>query len=492
MSIGTLKIQREGSENMEYPSRFDFFIQFKAIFNHQGKFNDYVLVNTSENFRMVAGVKSETLIGEKISKIVVERKDIFGLQDFYYNMIPGTRRKYEKYIEELDRTYIINIFSDDRDYLILFYTDITSLKKSTEKQKKDGPLSEDNLYAFEKKSEKYFKDSLTGLYNKAFFEEELLRLDTSRQLPLSVVMGDLNGLKLINDAFGHEMGDKALKKVAEVIKDASRKEDIISRVGGDEFMILLPNTNEETVTKIVDRMKTAFKQNPLDFINISISFGSATKLTGEEDIHKLLKLAENRMYFLKLKEGKEAKLEMINYLKKRLEKITFETKAHYDRLKTIGMQIADKLNLTEIEKEELILLCEFHDIGKIGIPAEILQKTQSLNKEEWEDMKRHSEIGYNIIKESRETIAIDELILLHHENWDGSGYPGLFKSEEIPKVVRIFSIIDAYDAMINDRPYKKKMTTGDALKEIEAKAGSQFDPNIARTFIETMQDFRAS
>jgi HD-GYP domain-containing protein (c-di-GMP phosphodiesterase class II) len=230
----------------------------------------------------------------------------------------------------------------------------------------------------------------------------------------------------------------------------------------------------------------------LDFINISISFGSATKLTGEEDIHKLLKLAENRMYFLKLKEGKEAKLEMINYLKKRLEKITFETKAHYDRLKTIGMQIADKLNLTEIEKEELILLCEFHDIGKIGIPAEILQKTQSLNKEEWEDMKRHSEIGYNIIKESRETIAIDELILLHHENWDGSGYPGLFKSEEIPKVVRIFSIIDAYDAMINDRPYKKKMTTGDALKEIEAKAGSQFDPNIARTFIETMQDFRAS
>ncbi len=477
---------------MEYPSRFDFFIQFKAVFNHQGKFNDYVLVNTSENFRTVAGIKSETLIGEKISKIMVERKDIFGLQDFYYNMIPGTRRKYEKYIEELDRTYIINIFSDDRDYLILFYTDITSLKKSAEKQRKDSQSYEDNLYAFEEKSGKYFKDSLTGLYDKAFFEEELLRLDTIRQLPLSVVMGDLNGLKLINDAFGHEMGDKALKKVAEIIKDASRKEDIVSRVGGDEFMILLPNTNEETVTKIVERMKIAFKQNPLDFINVSISFGSATKTTEEEDINRLLKLAENRMYFLKLKEGKEAKLEMINYLKKRLEKITFETKAHYDRLKAIAMKIEEKLNLTDIEKEELMLLCEFHDIGKIGIPAEILQKTESLNQEEWEDMKRHSEIGYNIIKESRESIAIDELILLHHEKWDGSGYPGLFKEEEIPKVVRIFSIIDAYDAMINDRPFKKKMTEAAVLNEIEAKAGSQFDPNISTIFINTMKETRAS
>lgn len=257
-------------------------------------------------------------------------------------------------------------------------------------------------------------------------------------------------------------------------------------------MILLPNTKEETVTRIVDRMKTAFRQNPLDFINVSISFGSATKTSEEEDINKLLKLAENRMYFLKLKEGKEAKLEMITYLKKRLEKITFETKAHYDRLKTIGMIIAEKLNLTDIEKEELMLLCEFHDIGKIGIPAEILQKTETLNKEEWEDMKRHSEIGYNIIKESRESIAIDELILLHHENWDGTGYPGLFKEEEIPKVVRVFSIIDAYDAMIHDRPFKKKMTTAAALEEIHSKAGSQFDPIISKIFIETIQRIKAS
>ena len=477
---------------MEYPSRFDFFIQFKAVFNHLGKFNDYVLVNTSKNFRIVAGVKSETLIGEKISKIVVERKDIFGLQDFYYNMIPGTSRKFVKYIEVLDRTYIINIFSDDKEYLILFYTDITNLKKSADRQKKNGQIKEDNLYAFEKKTEKYFKDSLTGLYNKAFFEEELLRLDTARQLPLSIVIGDLNGLKLINDAFGHEMGDRAVKKVAEVIKEASRQEDIISRIGGDEFSILLPKADAETVETIVNRMKTALKQNPLDFLNISMSFGSATKSSEDEDISKLLKMAGNKMYFLKLKEGKEAKLEIITYLKETLEKITFETKTHYDRLKKIGLRIADKLNLSETEKEDLMLLCEFHDIGKVGIPKEVLQKEESLNSEEWEDMKRHSEIGYNIIKESMESIAIDELILLHHENWDGSGYPGLFKKDEIPMVVRIFSLIDAYDAMISDRPYKNKITHAMALKEIEAKAGSQFDPNIANTFIATMQESVAS
>jgi diguanylate cyclase (GGDEF)-like protein len=300
-------------------------------------------------------------------------------------------------------------------------------------------------------------------------------------------MGDLNGLKLINDAFGHSMGDKALVRIGEILKETFRDEDIIARVGGDEFMILLPKTDEEIAEKIVKRVREKCEERPLDIININISFGISTKKNVNKKVSEILKEAEDKMYFNKLKEGKKAKLSMINYLKDKLQRITFENKAHYERLKVMGMEMADILNFSEVEKEELKLLCEYHDIGKIGVPKKILQKKSKLTKKEWESMKKHSEIGYNIIKESREIISIDELILQHHERWDGKGYPGLLKGEEIPLVVRLFSIIDAYDAMVNERPYKERMTKEAALKEIQNKAGSQFDPNLTKIFVNLMK-----
>jgi HD-GYP domain-containing protein (c-di-GMP phosphodiesterase class II) len=283
------------------------------------------------------------------------------------------------------------------------------------------------------------------------------------------------------------MGDKALVRIGEILKETFRDEDIIARVGGDEFMILLPKTDDETSEKIVKRVREKCEERPLEIININISFGISTKKNVNKKVSEILKEAEDKMYFNKLKEGKKAKLSMINYLKDKLQRITFENKAHYERLKVMGMEMADILDFTEVEKEELKLLCEYHDIGKIGVPKKILQKKSKLTKKEWEAMKKHSEIGYNIIKESREIISIDELILQHHERWDGKGYPGLLKGEEIPLVVRLFSIIDAYDAMVNERPYKERMTKEAALKEIKNKAGSQFDPNLTKIFINLMK-----
>jgi len=194
------------------------------------------------------------------------------------------------------------------------------------------------------------------------------------------------------------------------------------------------------------------------------------------------------MYFNKLTESKEAKLSMIEFLRNRLEKITYETKSHYDRLKQLTMMMAEAMNLSENEKEELDLLCEFHDIGKIGVPKDILQKQGRLNKEEWEDVKRHSEIGYYIAREIKGASTIDELILTHHERWDGKGYPGLLKNDEIPLVARIFAIADAYDMMVNDRPFQTRMTKNAALREIQSQSGKQFDPDITEIFIDLMAE----
>ncbi|MGE5677511.1 MAG: diguanylate cyclase, partial [Pseudomonadota bacterium] len=407
---------------MEYPSKNDFFLNFKALIDDKDHFVDYILVNISESFSSATDVKAEHILGRRISEIVQEYDNsIFGIKDIYYSMIPKTRRKFEKYIKELDRWYLISIFSDSSDFLMLFYNDVTKIKKSKEAMYYNPENTADIYHLNEKHEAISYKDKLTGLYSRDFFDEELSRLDSERQLPISLIMGDLNGLKLINDAFGHETGDKALKRVSEIMKRNFRKEDIISRVGGDEFIVLLPKTSEKVAMSIVKRIKNDCNANPMDFVKISISLGVSSKTAVDEDIRGVQKKAEDRMYFNKLTESKEAKLSMIDYIRDKLEEMKFESKEHVERLKKLCLMIAGKLGLSEIEKEELRLLCEYHDIGEIGIPSRILNKKEALSKSEWKSLRRHSEIGYYIIGGSRETLAINELILMHHERWDGKG-----------------------------------------------------------------------
>ncbi len=473
---------------MEYPSKFDFYLKFKPTYNRDGYFVDYILTYVSDTFTESVEINKELILGKKLSEIVVDF-DVFGFKEFYFNIIPKSKSKHEIYIKKLERWYLVSTFTDMSNYegeLIVYYIDISYIKQN-ERSLFDYE-TENKIFYLKDRDKLLYKDKLTGLYNKNFFEEELARLDTKRQLPISLIMGDINGLKLINDAFGHSMGDRALKKAAEIMVNSFRDEDIISRVGGDEFIILLPWTSEETALEIVERVKLKCENNPLEYIKVNISFGLATKTSIDEDINLVYKKAENRMYFNKLKESKEAKLSMINFLKHRLEKITYETKSHYDRLKELTLMMADKLNLSEAEKEELRLLCEFHDIGKIGVRKNILQKAGKLNTEEWESVKRHSEIGYYIAKEIKDASSIDELILIHHERWDGKGYPGLLKNDEIPLVARVFALADSYDVMVNDRPFQTRMSKSAALKEIKEQAGKQFDPILAEAFVDLMSE----
>jgi len=456
---------------MEYPSINDFFLRFEPIFNSDGEFTDYILVDVSDNFQRAVNMDARSLLGKRISNIVVDKNNTFGLNDFYYFMIPDTRRKFKAYIDELNRHYIITIFSDNMNYLVIFYNDISNIK--------EGRFAED--------ADKYYRDKLTGLYNKNFFEEELKRLDTKRQLPISIIMGDLNGLKLINDAFGHEMGDRALKFVANNMKESFRKEDIVSRTGGDEYMALLPRTDTKTAEVIVKRLKNKINSTPLEFIKLSMSFGIATKEDSSQDINEVIRKAEERMYHYKLQESKIAKMETINYLRKTLKETTFEDEGHYERLESLSLKIANKLDISDMEKEELKLLCDFHDIGNIGIPKEILYKKDKLSQEEWDQIKRHIEIGYHIVKQAKEKMAVDELILMHHEWWNGKGYPGSLKGEKIPIVIRIFSIADAYESMTNDRPNREKMSKEEAIQEINSMAGIQFDPRVVGIFNEVME-----
>lgn len=328
-----------------------------------------------------------------------------------------------------------------------------------------------------------FHDTLTGLYNRAYFEEELKRLDTERQLPLSLAMVDANGLKLVNDTFGHHEGDKLLKKIAKILKNSCRKEDIIARWGGDEFIILLPQTGNEAAIKVCERIKKACAETDEDPVQPSIAVGTATKTHITQPIGEVIREAEDRMYRNKLIESRSARSSIISSLQKTLWEKADETEEHAQRIKKLALEMGRMLGLSDNELDELALLAVLHDIGKATISDEILTKGGRLSAEEWKLIQKHPEIGYRIAESSRQLAPIADAILAHHEWWDGNGYPRGLKGEEIPLISRILAIVDAYDAMTHDRPYRKALSKQEAIEELKKCAGSQFDPNLVNVFV---------
>ncbi len=333
-----------------------------------------------------------------------------------------------------------------------------------------------------------YHDALTGVYNRAFFDEELRWINVSRQLPISIIIGDVNGLKLVNDAFGHHMGDKLLITIAQIINDCCREEDIIARWGGDEFAVILPRTPRATAYAICERITAACQQYEPNPILPSIAMGVATKENVTEDIYKVMSAAEDIMYRHKLLESKSIRNSIISSLETSLHEKTFETREHAHRMQSLCIQFGKALGLPGNELDSLSLLANLHDIGKIGIPDSILSKPGPLSEDEWDIIKKHPEIGYRILYSSHELVAIADEVLAHHEKWDGSGYPEGRTSHDIPILSRVLAIVDAYDVMTHERSYKKAISHKEALEEIKRCATSHFDPELARVFIDIFNE----
>lgn len=337
-----------------------------------------------------------------------------------------------------------------------------------------------------------YHDQMTGLHNRRYFEQALEQTDQAANLPLSVLIGDINGVKLINDAFGHEIGDELITKTAKALAECCREGGILARTGGDEFSIIMPKTDGAAALEILQQVqRTCEKINDSvanEAFHISIALGTGTKTTVNQEIEAVLKTAEKFMYQRKLLESKSMHSAVLSSIKATLFEKNEETEEHCERLIQYSKMLGEKLNLSQKEMDELELLSMLHDIGKIGIPERILNKPGKLSDEEWIEMKKHPQIGCRIANASLELAPIANYILCHHERWDGTGYPQRISGDRIPLLSRIISIVDAYDAMTQDRPYRHMMKPEDAIREIRSNAGTQFDPSIAEVFIELLLD----
>lgn len=326
-------------------------------------------------------------------------------------------------------------------------------------------------------------DSLTGLFNRRYFEYYLKQIDTAASLPISILFGDLNGLKLMNDVFGHSVGDELIQTTAKVLKKVCGHEDIIARIGGDEFVILLPKTGPNRANTIMERVKVEMAKKEICDIKCSIAIGCDTKFDISQNVEKVMGNAEREMYEEKLLSKKNYSINTINAILKTLHRRNPREKKHSHGVARLCDQIGRTMQLSEYERKCLKDVAYTHDIGKIILSDEILNK-EVLSESEKQQVQQHTIIGYRILNLFDNTLNLAECVYSHHEKWDGTGYPKGLKGEEIPLISRIIAIVERYEEILSEDQDDAK---DKALEEIRNESGKSFDPNLTELFIDAMQ-----
>jgi len=424
-----------------------------------------------------------------------------------------------------------------------------------------------NALSFQKAQEQAITDGLTGVKTHRFFMESLSsewKRSTRAGRAFSLVLMDLDRFKFVNDFYGHLEGDLVLQRVGHILETNCRRSDVVARYGGDEFVILMPETNIEHARQLAGKLRGWVSADPLlREKNISASFGIACYPLHGSSPQELIQVADASMYLSKhqggnavstadhfdpneakkwkrdvleaylgvtlkrlfatgpeafeeiyqrlrqftesltateAKDGKsaavpmqgpqalpQAVLDTVTSLAFAIDAKDHYTQGHSQKVSAYAALIAEAMGMKETEVEEIRLGAVLHDIGKVGIPENILNKNGPLNPEEWETMKSHVQFGAKILEPLTPLAGIREMVLHHHEFYDGSGYPAALNAEQIPLGARIIAIADAYDTITSDRTYKKARSATEALAELERCANAQFDGAIVEVFVRTMR-----
>ena len=351
------------------------------------------------------------------------------------------------------------------------------------------------------------RDDLTQLRNRRFFYGQLqeeLRRSAEAKRPTAILMIDVDALKAINDEFGHLAGDAALVNLAKLMAKCARPADVVARLGGDEFAILMPKTDRRGASALARRLWQELEDNPIHLtpdadIYLGVSIGVSGFPWKGDDPQALVHWADADLYANKLarkgiakgffgREGSEFASGVVGVLCAALDIRDKLTRRHSQRVAGMAVAMGRRLGLSEPHLTHLTQAAILHDIGKIGVADSVLSKPAALNESEWKEIRRHPELGYELLRGFDFLKDAAEMVLAHHERYDGAGYPRGLAGEEIPYAARIFQVIDAFDAMTSRRPYRQPFSRDQALKELLRNAGTQFDGEVVDAFVEALGD----
>ena len=388
-----------------------------------------------------------------------------------------------------------------------FNTMAVNLEASTERLKGANEELEKRYEELADARRQAATDSLTGIYNHRSLQEMLAReveRSVSSDLPLAILMMDVDRFKLFNDTYGHHAGDNVLRQVAEVLTRAFGTAGIIGRYGGDEFMVILPETDREGAVSVVNRLLEDLSQERVrtgsgDDIPLEISIGVAICPDDSKHKEELLACVESSLYEVKQSSGassvmaqsgpsrvvlfKNAPMRLLDTLVQAVDLKDSYTRKHSQQNAELAVELGRAIGLSEGVQSALRTAGLLHDVGKIGVPDRILKKPGPLTNEEKVTMRQHVVLSTLIVQGVPNQRDISDAVACHHERWDGTGYPRGLKGTDIPLLGRIMAVVDAYSAMILDRPYRKALTHREAVAELRGGAGAQFTPDLVELFI---------
>jgi len=378
----------------------------------------------------------------------------------------------------------------------------------------------DNARFLEKKEQQAVTDSLTGLYNHMEFQKHLAEeLERSHRYgnEFSLLMLDLDHFKMVNDSYGHQVGDSILREMAHHLRSQLRAVDKVFRYGGEEFAVILPETGQSGAKVIAEELRRRIAACTFDIgadqaLKITVSIGAASFPHDQEQREELIGAADQALFSAK-RAGRnhiviysealgvlagENPIDLqallrdphINILKDLAAVIDAKSpyiKGHSEAVSEYAMRFAEVLRLGEQDKRNLQYASLLHNIGIVGIPGKLLDKQGPLTSEERKLINSHPSLAQVLIRETEQLTSVLPTILYHHERYDGHGYPNGLKGEEIPYLARVLSVIDAYNAMISSRAYRPGLSVGQAIEELRRHAGTQFDPHITAAFIAFLQ-----
>lgn len=456
--------------------------RYRTIFNHSG--SSFLIID--ENLKiLLSNPQAQRLLGLPREKLDNVANLVEFLPDFEVKRLKEYNRKRLLNDPEAPRQYEMKYKDSQGNFKDVIASavhipqttqTVLSIIDITEWKKAEAELQYLNLH-----------DRLTGLYNRVYFEQELRKYEADPSNEIGLIMCDVNGLKLINTTFGSEAGDQVLVTTAKLMEECFRNY-LVARIGGDEFAVLIKKNEDVNLEQACQLFRKNVEEynKDRDGYPLDLSLGYACSGAAGLKISELLRQADDAMGREKLHSNNSTRNSQVQILSKALEFRDFITEGHAERVQNLIVNTGKLAGLSEQRLSDLRLFAQFHDIGKVGIPDHILFKKGRLTAEEWKVMKEHCEIGYRIAQSTADITPIADWVLKHHENWDGSGYPLGLKEDEIPIECRILAVADTFDAITNDRPYRKAQSTQAAIEEILRCAGTQFDPHVVELFVQTV------